>query len=793
MHKQITIASCFLLFCATLFAQNTLSGSVQDQEKSPLVGAQVRVLQKTAITNSSGNFSLTGIAAGSVQISVSYVGYKSIDTTLDIYGNKNLIFRLKRMVSSLKEVVVTHKINSMNTSVLEQKIKTETIEKYSNQTLGDVLREVTGVNSLKTGSTVVKPIINGLYGSRVPIISNNVRLEDQQWGTEHAPNFDVNAAGKITVVKGASALQYGGDAVGGLVIIEPITEKKDSLFGKSIANYSTNGQGGTFSSSLHKGNLLGWSWNALGTFKYMGDRASADYVLSNSGNREKNFSGDIRYARTKFDLALFYSYYDAEIGILSASHIGNATDLFNAINSQIPYVINPFTHELRNPKQDVKHHLAKLNFHTQMDGGELALQYAFQYNHRLEFDVRRGNYNDKPALDLELTTHSLNADYKKSFDGWNFKSGVNSSYQSNYANPLTGISPLIPTYEKWDAGLYTLINYDISASMTFESGFRYDFSTIQATKFYKKSRWDQQNYSNEFSHFIVAEVDNQWLTKPEFTYHNLSASLGFHKHFEKNLELYTNLSLATRNPNPSELFSDGLHHSTGQIELGLLYLDKEQSFKGSVSVQKKWQGCLLEVTPFINYIKNYIFLSPTGIETTIRGAFPVWNYGKTNARLMGIDAQTQWEISSHWSHSFALSYVNGEDVSKNLPLIDMPPFSIKNKIHFHKKEWKGLVLDLRNDLVFFQNRYPNNDFTTNIVVNGELKEALVKISRPPPAYSLWDFYSEMELGSLGRVKTTLAFSIQNILNEDYRDYLNRQRFFALETGRNIQLQLKINY
>jgi iron complex outermembrane receptor protein len=31
---------------------------------------------------------------------------------------------------------------------------------------------------------VVKPVINGLLA--VPVINNNVRLEDQEWGTEHA-------------------------------------------------------------------------------------------------------------------------------------------------------------------------------------------------------------------------------------------------------------------------------------------------------------------------------------------------------------------------------------------------------------------------------------------------------------------------------------------------------------------------------------------------------------------------------------------------------------------------------
>lgn len=39
----------------------------------------------------------------------------------------------------------------------------------------------------------------------------------------------------------------------------------------------------------------------------------------------------------------------------------------------------------------------------------------------------------------------------------------------------------------------------------------------------------------------------------------------------------------------------------------------------------------------------------------------------------------------------------------------------------------------------------------------------------------------------------IALFVQNIMNTSYRDYLNRQRFFAYETGRNIQIQMKINF
>jgi iron complex outermembrane receptor protein len=43
----------------------------------------------------------------------------------------------------------------------------------------------------------------------------------------------------------------------------------------------------------------------------------------------------------------------------------------------------------------------------------LAVQYSFQFNKRLEFDVRRGDFSDVAALDLELSTHAVNVDYKK--------------------------------------------------------------------------------------------------------------------------------------------------------------------------------------------------------------------------------------------------------------------------------------------------------------------------------------------------------------------------------------------
>jgi len=777
------------------YTQVTITGVISDVNGLPLRDTHVHIANKTTATDANGNYVLSGIPKGKQKLYISYIGYKPIYEIQDISTDMIVNRQLKLDVTKLDDVVIQQVANSKSESSNEQILKSKTIEKFSNQTLGDALKEVSGVSILKTGSTIVKPVINGLHSNRVPIINNNVRLEDQQWGTEHAPNFDINAAGKITVIKGASALQYGGDAIGGIVVIEPELIKKDTLVGKTILNLASNGMGGSLSSSIQKGNRFGWSWNALGTLKYLGDRETPDYVLSNSGNREQNFSGSIRFAKEKYNFNAMYSFYNAQIGIIKASHIGNVNDLYNSINNQQPSYIAPFTYTIAAPKQEVQHHIAKINYQRWLnDNTSLDLQYAFQLNNRLEFDVRRTSTNtDKAALDLQLATHTFLADYKTSVGNWKLKSGINLGYQNNFANPKTGVRPLIPSYDKLDTGLYGIAVYKFNNATSLESGLRYDFSTIEATKYYIKSRWTERGYDAEFSHFIVGEEGNQWLTKPTFNYHNVAANIGWRKQFHHEMEWLVNISLASRNPNPSELFSDGLHHSTGQIELGDLRLKKEQAYKFNTTFKKDWKSLSVQVNPFINRISNFMYLQPIGFETTIRGAFPVWEYKQTEALLTGFDVNAKWTISNHFLHESSLAYVNGQNLSTNVYLIDMPPFVWNNKVQYKNESWFHLVAELKSELVFRQNQVPNYNFETNIIVNNALTPVLIDISSAPKGYHLLHFYSEMTFEINKKNSLTTSFSIQNIANTTYRDYLNRQRFFVDEMGRNVQIQLKFNY
>lgn len=779
--------------CHTVFSQSTISGTISNTKGTPLDGAHVHISQYHAVTTPDGRYELHLPVQGRQRVVASYIGYKNLDTIIDISGSTILNAVLKPEAQQLNEVVITA-ASAPKTTVHDQKLNTAMLERYSSQSLGDALKEIPGVTALKTGITIVKPIISGLHSSRVPVIVNNVRLEDQQWGTEHAPNIDINAAGRVQVIKGAQALQYGGDAIGGIVVIEPLSVLKDTLYGKTLLSLQSNGRGGSITSSLHKGNSEGWLWNATGTVKYLGDREAPDYTLSNTGNREGNFAGDVKYIADSYDFSASYSYYNAKIGIAKATHIGNITDLVTAINSRQPAFRDNFTYNIGAPRQEVQHHLAKLNVNKRFSASSsLALQYAFQQNLRQEYDIRRGSYTDTPALDLTLNTHTLQADWKKEAGDFNIKSGAIASLQKNTASPETGIRPLIPDYDRLDLGAYGTVSYPLSERFIAEAGARYDFSHMDAVKFYQKSRWNNLGYNGRFDNFITADYGSQWLTKPEYTFHNISASLGIRKVLNNGYEIFANAGLLMRNPNPSELFSDGLHHSNGTIELGSLALDKEKAVKASVSLLKTRGSFTFEATPYINAINNFMYLSPGSIEYTIRGAFPVYNYLQTNALLTGIDLQTVWQINTGFRHTLGAAYVHGTDVSENRPLIDMPPFNITNTLRYTKQQWQDLFLELRSEFTARQTRYPNNNFTVNVPQNGEQVPVLVNVSSPPPAWHLLHFNSGVSFSTSSKSSLAVNFSVQNIFNTSYRDYLNRQRLYTDDTGRNFMLQLKYNY
>jgi iron complex outermembrane receptor protein/hemoglobin/transferrin/lactoferrin receptor protein len=114
-------------------------------------------------------------------------------------------------------------------------------------TLGETLEALPGVSSINTGTTVGKPVIRGLSGNQIQVLSNGIGVDYQQYGERHPPNIDPFVAGRIEVVRGASSLLYGSGALGGAIDVQAPAfvfspEGESEASGDTLFVYHTNNE-----------------------------------------------------------------------------------------------------------------------------------------------------------------------------------------------------------------------------------------------------------------------------------------------------------------------------------------------------------------------------------------------------------------------------------------------------------------------------------------------------------------------------------------------------------------------
>ena len=249
---------------------------------------------------------------------------------------------------------------------------------------------------------------------------------------------------------------------------------------------------------------------------------------------------------------LNYSNYNLEPGILKASHIGNVQDLFFALNSSEPSIIEDFTYNIGAPNQRASHQrLTFKYFRLLKNDVKLDFGYSYQNNKRKEFDIRRGGRTNIPVVDLLLKTHNLMLGFSNiKMENWDFEFGYNGLIQDNFSTPDTGVKRLIPDYIKLENGIYILGSYQESNSFLWEWGLRLDHVFYDAKKYYYKSVWEERNYDVLFNEFETGtDFANQILVNPKFNYLNVSAQTGISTKISDNSEFNISYILSQRAPN----------------------------------------------------------------------------------------------------------------------------------------------------------------------------------------------------------------------------------------------------
>ncbi len=735
----------------------SISGIVLDEHDDASLGyatIYIKELGRGVVSDSAGRFLIIEICEGIFTLQFSHIGCESKEQSVRIRGHVNLTLHLEHHAELLETIELNARKIREAGSASRAELDSRTLLRSSGRTLGETLTHLPGVTVLQTGPTIFKPVIHGLHSNRLLILKDGLRLESQQWGLDHAPEIDPNSASKISVVKGAAAVQYGADAVAGVILVETDDLPTDqSRHGDVRVTGVNNGKQVAISASLTQGFGRGYGIRVNAGLRHAGDAHAAEYLLTNTGVSEQSIGLDAGYQKGLRNLRVSYQLFRSELGILRSAHIGSLTDLQDALARDRPLIIEDFSYRIQNPKQQVLHHTLRIAGQTHFEKlGVFTTLYAVQWNAREEFDIRRGGRDDIPALDLQLQSHTGLLSLAHGSPGHlRGKVSLHWTYQQNRNTPGTGVRPLIPNYTKY-APAVSWVEKWITDDLEIEAGLRYEYIFLDV------KRIDAQNR----------------LVKPEFDFHNVSASAGAHYSVSDAVTCFSHIGFTHRAPHVNELFSEGLHHGAAAIEEGDTNLIPEKALKwvtGTEIRHTKWQ---LDASIFFQHIGDFIYLRPTGEpRLTIRGAFPVFQYVQNDVRLFGAEGSLQFALSKHWGWRSEFSVLRARNISLKEDLIGLPSDRMRHTVLWNSE--KSII---------------DAEFSIEYVWKQICVPADIDYAPPPAGYTLVHAGVGMDV-----IKDQLHvhLTIRNLLNASYREYLNRLRYYADDTGRSIELRLRYQF
>lgn len=252
--KCLKLNILFVFLCAVVFvkAQTSacLKGKVLDRiDNHPIAFANINVLSAYGTTsNQLGLFEICNLPSQGVRLTVSCLGYKTLDTLINskIYS-ESIILKLIPSLIEIEEVVVTATRTEnyiTETPVRVNLISPKFISNSPVRTIDEILKYSPGINwSRPFGIFSTKAIVTmrGLSGKeqgRVMVLLDGIPINKSDGGTVDWNMVDMEMVRRVEITKGAGSALYGGNAMGGVIniITQPSTEK---LYARASLEYGT--------------------------------------------------------------------------------------------------------------------------------------------------------------------------------------------------------------------------------------------------------------------------------------------------------------------------------------------------------------------------------------------------------------------------------------------------------------------------------------------------------------------------------------------------------------------------
>lgn len=574
-------------------------------------------------------------------------------------------------------------------------------------TLGETLNSEPGITSSHFGAGASRPIIRGMDGPRVKVLSDGAELHDASTiSPDHAVVSEPMLATQIEMLRGPSALIYGNGAVGGVVNVldgkVPTAVPAKGLEGSAElrANSGAREGAGAFSLTGGTGNLAvhvegvardagdyrvgkGWAPEGEATRKVLGS-----FNRTNTGSVGLSWVGERGY------LGAAYTRQAAKYGLPGHNH---SFEGCHTHGNQL----HCGAHEGEEGEDGHDH---------DHDHGHGAVPVVDLRSER--FDIRgelRNPFAGFSALRLRAgVTDYVHDEVEDGAVSTTFKNKAYDTRIELQHEPIAGFKGVIglqTSQRKFSAegeeayvqptvtrrtGLFALEEYRLG-DWRFEAALRHDRQTARA-----------ETSGIERSH------------------NGTSASLGAVWKFTPGYQVGASFTRASRAPSAEELYARGLHMATSTYERGDASLRSETSQNFDLSLKKTAGDTTFGVSVFRNSINNYIY----GRTLDALDGLQLLQYSQADATFTGIEGQVRQRLNRNLGITLFGDTVRAKiDGAGNLPRI--PATRAGLRLDANWNAWEGQVewvqVARQNRIAAFETATPGYGMlNVGLAYNGQL-------------------------------------------------------------------------